>query len=252
MEYKDFIPENIAPKNTRCIGVYNAQGNRVGYIPLDSLTFPDAGTKQYSFGALSDVHLLSNTAQNDFEAALQYLNETENVEFICIAGDLTNNGAADELAAFKACVDSYSPNTPVYVEPGNHECYSNTVFRDAWASYINPPTSYTGVFPFYYSFTRGDDVFIFMGTQNDWEGHLFYWDDKWDALQWLYETLEANRNKRCFLFEHVRPQDGCGNALGIYTYDIWGGAEATVFESLMQHYHNVILFHGHSHLKLYM
>ena len=59
-------------------------------------------------------------------------------------------------------------------------------------------------------------------------------------------------NKRCFIFEHVRPQDGCGNTFGIYNYDIWGGTEQTVFESLLRHYHNVILFHGHSHLKFYL
>ena len=40
--------------------------------------------------------------------------------------------------------------------------------------------------------------------------------------------------------------------MGIYAYDIWGGTEATVFESLMMHYPNVVLFHGHSHLKFYL
>jgi hypothetical protein len=51
------------------------------------------------------------------------------------------------------------------------------------------------------------------------------------------------------LFQHVRPDDACGNALGIYEYDIWGGVEQRVFESLLRHYKNTIFFHGHSHLK---
>jgi predicted phosphodiesterase len=254
--YNKLIAENTAPRGARRIGVYDESGKRVGWIPLGHLTPPDQSAKEYSFGALSDVHFLSDTAQEDFRKALKYLTETENVAFTCIAGDMTDSGAANELAASKACVDANSPNTPVYVTPGNHECYAGTVFRDSWQQYIQMPDSYTGVFPFYYSFSHGDDVFIFMGVQNDWEGHLFYWNNKWEALQWLYETLEANRNKRCFLFEHVRPQDGCGNALGIYTYDIWGDSssvkEATIFESLMRHYRNVILFHGHSHLRFYL
>jgi hypothetical protein len=54
------------------------------------------------------------------------------------------------------------------------------------------------------------------------------------------------------VFHHVRPQDGCGNAFGIYNYDIWGGTEQTVFESLMTHYKNAHQFHGHSHLKFYL
>lgn len=251
-QYSDFIKENVAPKNARRIGIYDSKGNRVGQLPLGSLAFPHAGTKLYSFGALSDVHLTSSTSQSDLQTALTYLNEVEKVAFTCITGDMTNGGTANELAALKSCVDSCSPDVPVYVEPGNHECYSGTVFFDDWAEYIQLPQSYTGNPPRYYSFTYGDDVFIFMGTQNNWNEHLFCVDGKWDALQWLYETLEINRNKRCFLFEHVRPQDGCGNALGIYTYDIWGGTEATVFESLMRHYPNVILFHGHSHLRFHL
>ena len=68
-------------------------------------------------------------------------------------------------------------------------------------------------------------------------------------LQWLYENLEANRNKRCFVFFHVFPWGDCGNAGGYYTSDIFTGTQGSVFQSLMQHYKNVVLFHGHSHLR---
>ena len=64
--YRDFIPENIALHATRRIGIYNIEGNRVGTIPLGNLTMPDLGKKQYSFGALSDIHLQYDTAQADF------------------------------------------------------------------------------------------------------------------------------------------------------------------------------------------
>lgn len=255
-QFSDFIPVNVATKGARRIGIYDAQGNRVGQIPLGNLSLPNVGEKLYSFGLLSDVHLTSETAQTDFEQALAYLNENEDVVFTCITGDITNNGTASELSLYKSCVDTYSPNTPVYTEPGNHECYANSVFFADWAQYIQLPSTYTGVPPRYYAFNHDEDVFIFMGVQNDWEGHLF--DDgseTWTALDWLAATLDANKDKRCFLFEHVRPQDGCGNALGIYAYDIWGDAtsasvnEATVFENLLRQYPNVILFHGHSHLR---
>ena len=98
-------------------------------------------------------------------------------------------------------------------------------------------------------------MFIFVGCQpvkkdGDWPGSGTLFTSA--ELQWLYETLEANRNKRCFVFQHVRPQDGCGNTYGIYSLDIWGGSEQTVFESLMTHYKNAHHFHGHSHLKFYL
>lgn len=235
-QYANFIPENVAPKTVRRIGIYASDGNRVGTIPLGNLAFPDVGQKLYSFGALADVHLQYGDAPNDFPRALQYLNDTEDVAFTCVCGDLTGEGTNDQLAQYKEYVDTYSPNIPVYSIAGNHECWTEDI-----ESRIE---TYTGK-SLFYSFTHGDDVFIMVGLANDDEGDLFADGE----LQWLYETLESNRNKRCFVFQHVRPQDGCGNAYGIYEYDIWGGTEAAVFESLMSHYHNVILFHGHSHLR---
>lgn len=237
-QYKDFISENIALSKARRIGIYDANGNRVGQIPLGDLTPPAMGQKRYSFGALSDVHLQYDTAQTDFQRALTYLNETEDVAFTCIAGDLTSSGNDYDLGQYKQYVDTYSPNTPVYAVTGNH---------DVWGDLQNSISAYTGK-PLYYSFTQGNDVFIMVGIKGDSEGNLFNTEE----LQWLYETLEANRNKRCFVFHHVRPQDGCGNTFGIYSFDIWGGTEATVFESLMTHYKNAHQFHGHSHLKFYL
>lgn len=239
-QYKDFIPENVALADTRRIGIYDINGNRVGHVPLKSLTFPNTGQKLYSFGAISDVHLQYNTAQADFKRALTYLNETEDVDFICISGDLTANGTDAELTEYKNYVDTYSPSTPVYAVSGNHESYRGTDLPDVIEQYTGHPL--------YYSFTHGDDVFIMCGINGDSSGRLFSTAE----LQWLYETLEANRNKRCFVFQHVRPQDGCGNAFGIYSNDIWGGTEQTVYESLMHHYKNAHQFHGHSHLKFYL
>ena len=230
-----FIPQNVALPNAQKAAIFS--GNQlICEMDLGHLAIPaDTGNKLYSFGALADVHLQYDTAQNDFQRALQYLNGT--VDFICIAGDLTSGGTDAQLAEYKNYVDTYSANTPVYAITGNHEAYRG-------ADLPNIIEQYTG-HPLYYSFTRGNDVFIMVGVKGDASGSLFTTEE----LQWLYETLEANRNKRCFLFEHVRPQDACGNAYGIYSYDIWGGTEQTVFESLLRHYKNVIMFHGHSHLK---
>lgn len=246
MEYTDFIPQNVAISGARRIGIFDSNGNRVGQMPLGPLTPPNPARKKYSFGALSDVHLQEDTAQADFQKALVYLNETEDVDFICIAGDLTDSGTAAQLAVYKNYIDTYSADTPVYAITGNHEGRSQSIATDFPA--------YTGK-PLYYSFEHNGDVFIMVGCQpaktaGGWpdSGSLFSTAE----LQWLYETLEANRNKRCFVFHHVRPQDGCGNTFGIYALDIWGGTEATVFESLMRHYKNAHQFHGHSHLKFYL
>lgn len=238
--YKDFIPENIAPFDARRIYVYNEQGERVGMIPLGSLTFPDVGAKSYSFGALSDVHIVYDTAAADFQRALTYLNDKEDVAFTCICGDLTDDGTAEQLAQYKAVVDAYSPNTPVYAVSGNHDAQNGVVTNEK----IQP---YTG-HPLYYSFAHGEDLFIMLGEYQWWNQGLFTSEE----LQWLYETLEANRNRRTFVFFHVFPWGDCGNAGGLYTSDLFTGTQGSVFQSLMQHYKNVTLFHGHSHLKFHL
>ena len=233
-QYKDFIPENVAYPNTRRIGIYDSNGNRVGVIPLGNLAFPNVGQKQYSFGALSDIHLQYDTAQDDFQRALTYLNDTEDVTFTCVCGDLTSSGSASELSTYKTYIDTYSADTPVYAVTGNH---------DAWNSDIeNQIATYTG-HPLYYSFAHGNDVFIMVGIKNDTD--VFTTAE----LQWLYETLEDNRNKRCFVFQHALRFDGCGNPYpGVSpTYDMLTGTSGAVFKSLVSHYPNVIWLHGHSH-----
>lgn len=235
-QYEGLIPENVALPDTRRIGIYNSNGNRVGFIPLGNLSDPVMGEKQYSFGALSDVHIVYSTAADDLKKALTYLNETEDVAFTCICGDLTDNGTETQLSQYKAIVDSHSPDTPVYAIAGNHECYA-TVSKD----YLE---AYTGK-PLYYSFEQGEDVFIMCGCYS-WANDGVFTQE---YLQWLYETLETNRNKRCFIFEHIFPWGDSGNPGGYYSTDLFSGTKGSVFQSLLKHYKNTVLFHGHSHTK---
>lgn len=238
MAYTDFIPENVALSGTRRIGIYDKNGNRVGQIPLGGLTPPTPGQKQYSFGALSDVHIVYTTATSDFQKALTYLNNNVDVAFTCICGDLTDDGTAEQLTQYKAVVDAYSADTPVYAIAGNHESYSTQ------------PTlleQYTGK-PLYYSFTHGNDVFLMLGCYS-WSNDGIFTAE---YLQWVYETLESNRNKRCFIFEHVFPWGDSGNPGGHYSFDMFSGTKGSVFQSLLRHYKNTVFFHGHSHTKFYL
>ena len=237
MEYTKFVPQNVALPNTRRIGIYDANGNRVGFIPLGSLTPPNPAQVLYSFLALSDIHIgkaEEENEQEDFQRALVYGDTTEKVDFTCLCGDLTDSATDTNLSEFKSYIQQYSPNTPVYSVTGNH---------DAWNSNIESIIStYTG-HPLYYSFTHGNDVFIMVGIKND--ADVFTTAE----LQWLYETLEENRNKRCFVFQHALRFDGCGNPYpGVNpTYQMLDKPNGKVFLSLLNHYTNAIWFHGHSH-----
>ena len=243
-KYESLIPQNIAPYNATNIGIYSTKTDkRLGGFGLGNLRLPNLGQKLYSFGALADIHLQYQTAQEDFQRALTYLNETEDVLFTCICGDLTDNGEDSDFETYVEYVNTYSPNTPVYECTGNHDAYDNMIGFDKMFPYTGHDL--------YYTFTQGNDLFIMFGTQwYDTTGKVIEPFSR-ESLQWLSETLEANRNKRVFLFQHYLRFDGCGKPFDapltgkVLEYCDVG----TDFMSLMEHYKNVVWFHGHSHTK---
>ncbi len=239
--YSDFIPQNVATIGTRRIGIYDANGNRVGQIPIGNLTPPNPNNKLYSIGVLADIHLPQQTGEEDYKRAMEYLVGVEKVDFITICGDLTYNGTNSELANYKTKTDAYRGTTPVYAITGNHENYPNGVAEGDIEGRIAAYTWY----PLYYSFEYGNDVYIMVGCRSNSAADLFTTAE----LQWLYETLESNRNKRCFVFEHVFPWDGSGDVLDAYPNNLLSGTVGSVFLSLMRHYKNVIWLHAHSHVK---
>lgn len=237
-QYDDFISQNVALSGIRRIGIYDSNGNRVGVIPLGSLTPPNSAKKLYSFGALSDVHLSYTTGEADFINSLNYLIGEVNCDMVCISGDLSDIGTDAVLAKFTELVTAYANGTPVYVSAGNHDAYDADWNLREESVVSEVMLKATGK-PLYYSFEHKNDVFIFMGICRDTFSVA--------ELQWLYETLEKYRNKRCFLFQHAFNFDGSGNAFGLYTYDLLNGTRGKVFLDLLRHYHNVVWFHGHSH-----
>ena len=250
LKYEHFIKENIAPTDAKNVVVYNSSGLKVCEIPLGRLQQP-LKNKQYSFCALADVHITYDTANEDFQRALTYAES--NCDFTCVAGDLTDTGGVEsQLATYKSIVDAYAKTKPVYAIAGNHENYNG--YSDKYLE------KYTG-HPLYYSFTKGNDVFIMVGHYGSYDNNAGKWLSTdfitTTELQWLYETLEANRNKRCFVFTHVLPHEhGVGNPNGLYSNAlIWyvnDNGIGQAFINLLKHYKNTILFHGHSHTQFWL
>lgn len=247
------IPENIAPENAKNLAIFDGE-TKICDVSISKIQ-PNLGTPLYSFCALSDIHLNQETANEDFQRALTYV-ENSDCAFTCISGDLTINGSItewtmNEMQFYKDMVDTYAPTKPVYAVSGNHETSYGVYITD---ERIQP---YTG-HGLYYSFERGNDVFIMLGYYGAYQDGNGGWrSDEFvsvEELQWLYETLEANRNKRCFIFIHVLPHEhGVGNPCGLYTTAlIWkttDGGIGQALMSLLRHYKNITLFHGHSHMR---
>lgn len=240
--YTHFIKQNVAPYNARQISVFDSNGNKVLSMPLGSLSVPQIGVKLYSFGVISDLHTFNPetgsykedvTANEDYARALNFFKD--NADFVCECGDLV--GYVDkDYSTYKSIQNANKGNLPIYSISGNHE---------NWGILFNETTL---GFPLYYSFERGNDVFIMVGF-NNWTNETERPVFTQAEIQWLYETLEVNRNKRCFIFQHSNLHDGdfCGNALGLHTGRELNGTCEQVFKNLLAHYTNTIFFHGHTH-----
>lgn len=196
-------------------------------------------TPLYSFGALSDLHIQYETGLADFQRALTYLKDR--VPFTCICGDLVSFADASNMAQYKSYVDTYAGDMPVYECAGNHETYpalgvGGTLDSALWRSTTGKET--------YYSFNYGDDVFIFLSLKSESPSSLFV-DG---GLDWLQQTLEANKNKRCFVWQHVQdPNDASADPSHCYS-NILDGTSGAEFLRIIRQYKNTIWFHGHTHL----
>ncbi|MBR2888918.1 MAG: metallophosphoesterase [Oscillospiraceae bacterium] len=238
--FTDYIPENKAPAGVSRIAIYRPSGMRVGSFPLGGLEMPELGTMRYSFGALSDVHIGYDTAEEDLRRSLTWLKDRQ-VDFTCVCGDLTVGNQDSEWETYAAAVAAYSGGIPVYPVAGNHDCAGLGLTDNRFRQYTGQ-----GLF---YTFTQGEDVFIML-SQIAWpsqSGSVQPFADY--SLRSLQQALEENRNRRCFVFQHNFLWGGSGDPMELYDSDALWSTQGRFLESLMEYYPNAIWFHGHSHQK---
>ena len=255
--YEHFIAQNVALAGANHIGVYNSAGRRIGGAGLQNLALPITRKKEYSFMCVSDAHLGGNSesidCQVDYIRALKYAKSDPDIAFTTICGDTGDGGGDGNYQAYQNLTKKYATK-PVYAITGNHESYYNNVATYADESKVN---QYYGK-PLYYHFTHGDDVYIMLGMYGwGFTYSLFKRDgDNEVELKFLRDTLEENRNKRCFVFFHVLSSlegDSGEPYANFYASDDFKKAEDVhnkqrdCFLSLLRHYKNTVWFHGHSH-----
>ena len=85
-----------------------------------------------------------------------------------------------------------------------------------------------------------NDVFIMFGQPSPTANAT------WN-IDWLEATLEANKDKRCFVFEHLTLNYDSGNPENVHNA-FWGSLENRLV-GILSKYPNAILFHGHSHMQ---
>ncbi len=195
----------------------------------------------YSFGVLSDLHVQYATGVDDLNRAFSYLEER--VPFTCICGDLVSWASAENMAQYKSLVVDAPWKMEIYEAAGNHESYPAQGVTGTVNEMLYTQSTEN---PLYYSFEKNGDVFIMLSLKTDVPSVTF----PSGALTWLENTLKANKNKRCFVFQHVHDRyDLTADPSHRYS-NILTGNDGDKFLSLMKTYKNAVWFHGHTHLSV--
>lgn len=240
-KYEDFISHNVAIPGAERIGIYNQAGNKVGQIPLGNLRLKNTGKKLYSFGVLSDTHVgYSSNTDEYFSSILKRMDGDDNIEFICICGDVVEN-ALDDWAKYEDMIGS-DRSKPIYAVSGNHEQLN---------SHRKAVISMTGLGTVG-SFMHRGDVFIMLGCHrygefkltSSWTSTVLCQWYKPEDLRRIYETFERYRNRRCFVFHHHQILN---TYLDYHINMLRPDGGAYIPLSLFQHYKNATVFHGHTH-----
>ena len=78
------------------------------------------GVEPFHFALLTDLHITQNTtAVDDLENSLKQINNTPEIEFVLVTGDVTEFGDKVSLEKAKELLDKL--NIPYYITSGNHE-----------------------------------------------------------------------------------------------------------------------------------
>ena len=272
-KYTHFIPENIAPSGVKRIGVYQ-DGKRICTVPLGRLARP-AREKLYSFGLVSDVHLQGGVtswkAEEKFPAALKYFN-AKGCAFVAHCGDVVNYGffhknddtgeiwLDPDFATYDAIRKTVG--IPIYGCCGNHESYGKDItdrtpitigdetktMLEFLYDFTTETNGETGIAKLSYTVEHGNDLFVFVGQPRAL--CPVGGENGEENLNWLSNVLSNHKNKRCFVFVHSYIEEDSGDPKDKRENSIFEGwAYKTAFMDLLGNYPNVILFHGHSHMK---
>lgn len=245
-------------------------------IPEENI--PDYGDMTYSFGSLSDVHFGryfddegNDWSDTTYPQALNFLDDM-GVSIVGVSGDLSYEGETSSYESFHKYNDQHDFN--IFACKGNHDCRDKFNY-DSWKANVNvgvfsdnKPDGVLDVadngYDFVYSGeeTNGD-VFIFFSQVKD--AYVPFVQIVTDEQQdWLEAMLEKYKDKRVYLYFHTflnapkgNPFLGEGNIYNdwgfFYTIPYFkGNKDERRFRKLLEKYHNVVFFNGHSHWAYHM
>lgn len=158
---------------------------------------PAMAMAQFRFALITDLHITkTEPAIEDLQKAVNQINATDNLDFVLVTGDLTEEGDRESLKKAKSIIDQLK--IPYYAIPGNHETTwtesGMTAFGDIFGG-ERFRFEHKGFL--FLGFNTGP--FIRMG-----DGHVVPQD-----ITWLKEELEKyGKEKPVIIVTHYPLKDG--------------------------------------------
>lgn len=153
--------------------------------------------EQFHFALITDLHIdTQTTAVEDLKRTVNQLNKTTNIDFVLIAGDITETGDRASLLHAKEILDQL--RVKYYIVPGNHET--------KWSE--SGVTDFGNIFGGErFDFEHKDFLFLGFNTgplMRMADGHVAPQD-----ITWIKEKLtKAGEKKAVFLVTHYPLQNG--------------------------------------------
>lgn len=267
------IKQNVAPQGASAIGVINSSGQVLGTIPLGTLAHT-YGTKLFSFGLFSDVHMTNNTNYNKsgsyykgeekFKKALGFCS-SYGVDFITICGDFSIGATYSDYQLYKNvrdyCRSQY--NLEIYTCAGNHDMGMGYPESSQWTE---PKDNYVYENTKYKAYTGNDINHYFTITKNNKKFHFIFLSCKigrattgadsktalyvsYDITKWLTDLLNGDcKDGQRFIYVHAPLPERCNFGIGYDARSILLGDALEGIRNLSNsNPNNTIWFHGHTH-----
>jgi len=179
------LNERMAARNS----FWFLDGEKANKVPRNWREYNLTNENSYSFIVLADTHIENGKAHR-LEELADLISDNHSsgdpkIEFVVILGDITQNGALEDILKFIEVADSFG--VPCYPVAGNHDIYFDN--WSVWRDYIGS-TRYRIDFG-----TENTTSLFILDSANTFFGK--------EQLDWLELELDKNQSDRTFVFTHA-------------------------------------------------
>lgn len=161
---------------------------------------------KFSFALLTDTHISGKSSLEDLKKTVDDINSRDDIEFVILAGDITEFGADWELEAAHQVINTL--NVPYYIVPGNHDTKWSESGCNSFARIFGGT-----------DFAFESHGILFCGTSSGPNMRMGMAQVPREALVWLDSLITATPDDMPIIYTNHNPMDA-SLANVAETYDV--------------------------------